>query len=130
MGARTVTAPAGGNQRGLFETGGESRPLASESAGVRRPVCERPRSESGGSVSQDGATTAAAGGRSGGRCFNPSRDQIEAYKEGLKLSAARDIWRTRHQLTPSGITWEEWFANKFGESLLAYRETKRKEKTV
>ena len=130
MGARSVPAQAGGNQRGIFETGGEGRSMASESAGVCRPVRERPGAEPGGAVSQDGREITRTGRRPGDCTSNPTRDQRKAQFENLKLCAARSIWRTRHQLTSSGITWEEWFAKKFGESLLAYREKKRKEKKV
>lgn len=130
MGARTIAAKAGRNQRGLFEDRREGLHLATEFAGVRQPVRQRPTTETGGSISQDGKATASPRSRSGDHPVNPSRNQSEDEFEELKLHAARAVWQKREHLTPSGIKWGDWFTNKFGISLHQFRETLRKAKTV
>lgn len=38
--------------------------------------------------------------------------------EKIEYHAAREIWRKRDQPTPSGeMTWERWFAARFGRTL-------------
>ena len=40
--------------------------------------------------------------------------------ERLKRCAARYVWRRRHDKTPTGILWVDWFENKFKKNYYEY----------
>ena len=44
----------------------------------------------------------------------------------LKLHAARWCWKRKHEKVPPAntITWEQWFGEKWGETLQNYAATK------
>ena len=43
-------------------------------------------------------------------------------EESKKYHAARYAWRNKHKLTPRGVSWSQWFEDKFGEPLDDYAE--------
>lgn len=48
-------------------------------------------------------------------------NDAEAELEHLKRSAARSIWKRRDDKTPSGLTWREWFKERWKQSLEDYK---------
>ena len=123
MGARASPTVTRGNQHRLFEDGGERGRMATEPAGVSETV---PR-ETSGTVSPDGKESAGPRRRP-----EPDPLLLRADEENteLKLWAARYAWKRQYQLTPSGVTWRQWFERIFGEDLMEFREAQRAKKKI
>lgn len=46
---------------------------------------------------------------------------LSEVQEQRKLAAAKRAWPKRDKLTSKKITWAQWFEERYGESLEAYR---------
>jgi hypothetical protein len=54
------------------------------------------------------------------------RQMYRRHFEHIRRCAAREVWRKRHQPTPSGRqTWEEWWTEKFGQGETFVQYTSR-----
>jgi hypothetical protein len=57
-------------------------------------------------------------------------EKVAKDYETLKLHAARWCWKRKYEKVPPAntITWEQWFGEKWGETLQHYAATKIKER--
>jgi len=98
--------------------------MAPEPAGVSDPVPNR-ETDCALSPDCDGASTTTSRRETGERFFGPNQEDVE----WLKRCAARNVWRKRFTRTPTGsMTWGEWFAKKFGQTLEQYAEKLEQER--
>lgn len=58
----------------------------------------------------------------------PEDSEYERDQLRLRHCAARDAWKRRYETTPKGITWAQWFKNKFGLTLYEYHDWLKKRK--
>lgn len=54
--------------------------------------------------------------------------EMTPEREHLRLTFARECWKKRGTLAPSGLTWEQVFKNHWGIDLNKFAEQERKKK--